>query len=331
MYPDKYTKQFWLEHIEENLKAHRTEFLDRDELGILKKLAEQVLAKSLHKNLGVECDTALSVLEYVDKLNRNANDVVLMYIFAYLLALFQLEEELDGIDKKIVVAIKLRIIGYIEGLFSESKFNGVPLLSEGNGSGLSGINDEDRIAVMKDYVKGFRSSSDKADSVYRASPPQVRIFVDNMKNAYHEGRKILQYKANGRLLNELMRMTADDEEHNEYSATGYHNGNIHRNSSITKGFIKDNGIKSVRPVYDGGNDIVFHSHPDIAPLSLNGFEAGDLGHAYKGKKKVFVINSRGEIFYTNPALSGNCFELFGSKCDTKYGQVYLGDIKEFVK
>ncbi|MBO5532924.1 MAG: hypothetical protein J5977_10790, partial [Fibrobacter sp.] len=50
MYPDKYTKQFWLEHIEENLKAHRTEFLDRDELGILKKLAEQVLAKSLHKN-----------------------------------------------------------------------------------------------------------------------------------------------------------------------------------------------------------------------------------------------------------------------------------------
>lgn len=95
------------------------------------------------------------------------------------------------------------------------------------------------------------------------------------------------------------------------------------------GFTKPNGIKSVNPLYGSNEDVVFHSHPDIAPLSLNGLDEGDLGHASKGGKNVFVINSRGEVFYTTPTVARYCIST--GECQTGMGQVYLGNIDDFLK
>ena len=69
---------------------------------------------------------------------------------------------------------------------------------------------------------------------------------------------------------------------------------------------------------------------DSTPLSINGCSDGDLGHAYKGNKKVFVVNNRGEIFYTNPEVSKSCFDIFGG-CPSEMGQVYLGNVEDYLQ
>ena len=80
----------------------------------------------------------------------------------------------------------------------------------------------------------------------------------------------------------------------------------------------------------------FHSHPSLSPISKNPSGnpkfrvAGDIGHSYYGKKNIFAINSDGDIFYTNPQLAGSCID-FNDCAESYYGQVYLGNIKEFMK
>lgn len=48
------------------------------------------------------------------------------------------------------------------------------------------------------------------------------------------------------------------------------------------------------------------------------------------KKNMFVINKDGDIFYSNPNLAGLCLNELSS-CDSWFGQVYLGNIEEFLK
>ena len=327
MYPDKYTKQFWLEHIEENLKAHRTEFLDRDELGILKKLAEQVLAKSLHKNLGVECDTAFSVLEYVDRYEGkellSINNI--MYL-VFLLLRFELEETLDDTDKQIIWKIMERC-GFIVHHANEI----CPL--EQQRPGLFDFDDEIEKLQNRSALTGKKQRRTRMGFA-ESGENYVRLF-DAQTEALQLGKKMLQVPDNIRALKDLMTATKVDEDHNEHWIAGEHASGVHKNSGMYKGF-----KNFVNPVYHGKENTLFHSHVSKSPLSYAVSKdtynpkkirrEGDLAHSVVLNKNVFAINSEGDIFFTTPKLSGICLDDVPG-CDLSSGQVYLGNIKDYRK
>ena len=152
--------------------------------------------------------------------------------------------------------------------------------------------------------------------------------IDNMRKAYLCGSSLLNIPKSIQLLKDLKKSTEIDPEHYEYFSTGTYTGSFYKSSNIQRGTTYSNGLKTTDPIYNNSENIIFHSHPSTSPLSLNMGKTGDLGHAYKGKKQVVVINKEGDIFYTNYDLSKSCFEILNG-CEDIAGQVYLGNIKDY--
>lgn len=274
---------------------------------------------------------ASSILDHVATQDKSENsNAHWFYEMSVLLDGLSRAPAFNDDEKMEVAALSSRCATYGNSMRDES----VPTLSEQEkfGGGLK-ISDENRIAGLRAHRDTLLTLNDNDFSMNLSkitSPVQAENRLLQRK-AYYEGKKGLTKKSL-RALNEAMRKTAADPYHNEYFATGISNNDWV--SAVQKGFIKDSGLKSVNPVYNRGEDKSFHSHPDLGPLSLNGSSflgdkyRGDLAHSMETGKKIYVINSRGDIFYTNPELSGHCIVKL-KRCTASDGQVFLGNIKEF--
>jgi RHS repeat-associated protein len=181
-----------------------------------------------------------------------------------------------------------------------------------------------------------------------ADIPNPHIFLLLAKDAYTRGREYLSDPRNRAQVEgfaQLRMETKRDPKHNEFYITG-HTGKI-KNLNPKIGVISDGGQKSVKPQYDPQDIVLFHSHPDESPLSFNGLfveldgkeyfqgRGGDLGASAASGKSIFAITPSGDIYYTTPELawfgithSGKSSKFFGTG---KLGQVYLGNIKQYIR
>lgn len=180
------------------------------------------------------------------------------------------------------------------------------------------IDDECQIEEMKNWAKRQKSIYSKGDKTsplyeFKLNLPPYDNRADHeaiMKSALEEGKEILNDSETIAMLAEIKRKT-DADPSREYGFEGFHEGNIHRNTK-----------KSLRPIV--GKNV----------LSLNnGTKEGDLVHVYESDKKVFAININGDIFYTNPQLAGNCLTNMNQPigCPKTIGQVFVGNIKDYIK
>ena len=328
MHSEEILEKLYDEHIEENLETEPQSFLDANEFKILKKLQERSLLHYV-RNPGSRSEACFFVSQFIEyfKTVKEPSSVRRLWLFLLSLLVISKESCFSKLEKEILKKLALRICFYINGLAEKE----LPLLENGQDSTGFNFDFEKSIAQMKIYKDGFdlqdAEFKEVLDSLKNIRTKKRYSF---MRDVYREGRELLQYPENAELLFFLKNRTEKDPKHNEYFATGLHNEKEHRNFAICRGTVKSNGIKSSNPEYKQKENVVFHSHPSLSPLSINGLEEGDLGHAEKAEKQVFVVNSNGDIFYTNPDLSYRCFHAF-DHCKSSYGQVFLGNIKEFLK
>ena len=330
---DEYTRKFWLESITEKLEKGEPCFLEKGEFVILKKMTDKVLIKFVRGENRTDYEISSLVSFYAEFLEKEIENVnpIFVYHFAILLSLFSGCQSLDNSEKQIVSTLASRCFSYANYLMNVAlNQESIPSLSQQRPDNFPEFDPEAQIELMKNLKNNFFSNETFFNSeMEKVTDSQARDYFTCMKKAYEEGLRYLQIPEYASVLKELKQRTANDPEKKEFFVTGTFDGKNYSRSEIMPGFTKPNGIKSVNPLYGSNEDVVFHSHPDIAPLSLNGREEGDLGHSSRGGKKVFVINSRGEVFYTTPTVAGNCIRT--GKCQTGMGQVYLGNIDDFLK
>ena len=325
MHSEEILEKLYDEHIEENLETEPQSFLDANEFKILKKMQERSLLHYV-RNPGSRSEACFFVSQFIEYFKTVKEPSIVRHLWLFLLSLLSLSEEpcFSKLEKEILEKLALRICSYINCL----KRQPPPPLEEQNSTAFKF---EENVDDMRVYKQAFDWPNEKLEKFLDTlDDNDVREHFYFMRDVYREGRELLQYPKNAELLFFLKNRTEKDPKHNEYFATGLHNEKEHRNSAICRGTVKSNGIKSSNPEYKQKENVVFHSHPDISPLSINGLEEGDLGHAALGRKKVFVVNSNGDVFYTTPELAASC--IYGANgCDNFDGQVLLGNIKEFLK
>lgn len=93
------------------------------------------------------------------------------------------------------------------------------------------------------------------------------------------------------------------------------------------------GKKSVPLRYDKRDQFGMHSHPGETAMSRNideGVKSGDIAHVLGYDKNLFMINSKGDIFYTNVDLAAWANENTQFN-DASKSQVYLGNIRDYLK
>ena len=327
MHREEFLEKLYEEHIEENLRKEPQSFLDADELKILKKLQERSLLHYVRspESRSEACFFVSRFLEYFKTVKEPSN-VRLLWLFLISLLLVSEDTCFSKLEKEILEKLVLRVCLYMNRL----KARRAPSLEEQDPTGFD-FGFEKSIDQMKLYRKGFDLQDEKLEKALdMLDDNDEREHFYFMRDVYREGRQLLQYPENAELLFFLKNRTEKDPKHNEYFATGVHNEKEHRNSAICRGTVMSNGIKSSNPEYRKNENVVFHSHPGLSPLSINGLEEGDLGHAALGGKKVFVVNSNGDVFYTTPDLAASCIYGFNG-CANFDGQVLLGNIKEFLK
>ena len=328
MHSEEILEKLYDEHIEENLETEPQSFLDANEFKILKKLQERSLLHYV-RNPGSRSEACFFVSQFIEyfKTVKEPSSVRRLWLFLLSLLVISKESCFSKLEKEILKKLALRICFYINGLAEKE----LPLLENGQDSTGFNFDFEKSIAQMKIYKDGFdlqdAEFKEVLDSLKNIRTKKRYSF---MRDVYREGRRLLQYPENAELLFFLKNRTEKDPEHYEYFATGVHNEKEHRNSAICRGTIKSNGIKSSNPEYVENENVVFHSHPSRSPLSINGLSNGDLGHAKKAGKQVFAINMDGDVFYTTPDLAERCLDGF-DRCSSFNGQVFLGNIKEFLR
>ena len=327
MHSEEILEKLYDEHIEENLGTEPQSFLDANEFKILKKLQERSLLHYV-RNPDSRSDACFFVSQFIEyfKTVKEPSSVRLLWLFLLSILLVSEEPCFSKLEKEILEKLVLRICAYINCL----KRQPPPPLEEQNSTGFN-FDFEKSIDQMKLYKSGFDLKYEKLEKALDAlDDADEREHFYLMRDVYREGRRLLQYPENAELLFFLKNRTEKDPEHYEYFVTGVHNEKEHRNSAICRGTIKSNGIKSSNPEYVENENVVFHSHPSRSPLSINGLSNGDLGHAKKAGKQVFAINMDGDVFYTTPDLAERCLDGF-DRCSSFNGQVFLGNIKEFLR
>ena len=153
------------------------------------------------------------------------------------------------------------------------------------------------------HFKGVQEHAKKCSAEIRASlvssyPDEAYDeWFDALCEAYKEGMETLSIPENISALNTLMTATRVDDKHDEFFITGEHRKNVHHNRDMQRGFTKPGGLKSTKPIYTENEN---------------------------------TINKNGDIFYSNPRLANVClYNLKG--CLPDDGQVYLGNIQDFIK
>ncbi len=320
-----FLENLYLEHIDENIRKFPQSFLDADEIKILKKLDEMALLHCV-RNLSPKSETWATISLFVDYFKLVPEPRNPRILWAFLIALFLFSDEtcFSELEKEILRKLIWRICLYLNGLKDCP-----PMLSEEKQQ--VDLSFEKNIDEMKLYKAGFDLQDAKLEEILNTlddSRSKERFYL--MRNVYREGKKLLQNRENAELLFLLKNRTEKDPNHNEYFATGCHTDSVHRNSAIQRGLVKADGIKSSNPEYLENENVVFHSHPSRSPLSVNGIVDGDLGHSVQSGEQVFGINSDGDIFYTTPELAGQCFAST-DRCSSYNGQVFLGNIKDFLQ
>ena len=284
--------KFYSDYVEDCLNEEPIKFLDNTELNYLVHLSEKVL---------------IDFIRDVPQTNHTAAFAVSGYLKYF--------KNKKALSKELIQDFNLWLtILKSDAVFSEEERN-----------------------VLKKMILQCERFAQSVSLVLPDEP--LGRFYDAMRMAYSEGKDLLKIPENVKALKDLMTATRIDKNHDEFVITGEHHGNVHKNSDLQRGFTKSNGTKSSRPVYYKEENTLFQSHPSISPLSMNPDsdfyheekvrKGGDLGHILKANKKMFVINRDGDIFFSNPDLAGICLnELAGC---TNLGQVYLGNIEDFLK
>jgi len=303
-----------------------TPFLSQNELELLEYIAMCVRNRCFRNGSAGSHELAHVILKFANFFKGRKQCLIsTLQHFCIWLQFFMKDDSLTWWEFKIVMLMFLQCKWFIK----EDK---VPLPGEQEGE--------------NEYMYGPRITEMKKirNQIIQNDPiKKMEIFgmhptlYSDLKNAYYEGRKLLQLPQNARALNDVMTATRASGGEEEFAITGTHSDRIHRNSEgLIRGFSKNGGIKSVQPVYSNGENTLFHSHPSLSPISRNDSYnpkfrvAGDIGHSYYGKKNIFAINNEGDIFYTNPKLAGSCIDYYDC-ANPNYGQIYLGNIREFMK
>lgn len=325
--------KFYSDYVEDCLNEEPIKFLDNTELNYLVHLSEKVLIDFIRDVPQTNHTAAFAVSGYLKYFkNKKALSKELIQDFNLWLTILKSDavfsEEERNVLKKMILQCER---------FAQSVSLVLPDEQEGTS--------DEQLVQQINTLKSFKEYIEKNDPTIRQKLVETEYgeplgrFYDAMRMAYSEGKDLLKIPENVKALKDLMTATRIDKNHDEFVITGEHHGNVHKNSDLQRGFTKSNGTKSSRPVYYKEENTLFQSHPSISPLSMNPDsdfyhqekvrKGGDLGHILKANKKMFVINRDGDIFFSNPDLAGICLnELAGC---TNLGQVYLGNIEDFLK
>jgi peptidoglycan hydrolase-like protein with peptidoglycan-binding domain len=145
------------------------------------------------------------------------------------------------------------------------------------------------------------------------------------RDAYGKGIKQLKQSSFVKKLQEIYNLTKTTNNHPEFAFTGNENG---VNETVIPGYQDETGQKSVKIDYLVTDTYGAHTHPTETAMSLNdNDERGDLYHSRLFNRDLYLINSKGDLFFTIPDLANIGIEAR----QTYYGQVYLGNIKHYLR
>ncbi len=322
---------FYSNHINFRLNENPVEFLDNTELKCLNHLAEKVLVnfiRGIPKTNHIAASTISYYVEYFQKALTLSKELI--QNFCLWLAILKTDISFSETERDIFNKIILQC-----KRFAQSPNTVLPdEQSEFSESFIS-----QQITTLKSFNEHIKENDPnfRQRLVNTDYGEAMGKLYDAMQQAYSEGIALLKSPGNINTLKELMTATRIDKNHDEFIVTGEHHDNIHKNSTMRRGFTKPDGTKSSMPIYSNGENILFQSHPGLSPLSMNPEsdfyhpqkirKGGDLGHIFEANKKMFAINREGDIFFSNPNLAGICLnEIAGCR---NLGQVYLGNIKDF--
>lgn len=331
---DAVLEQWYNENLDEDIQKNRTDFLDNFELDLAKKLSDKVLIGFTRHIPGVDVNVSSIVSHYADRLlqRKGSPNTYFVYSFCVQLYLMSQDPSFTPFEKGMLLKLIKRCAMYVNSRTAPQPEDQDDCLQ---------IDDECQIEEMKNWTKRQKSIYTKGDTTsplyeFRLNLPSYDNRVDHeaiMRSALEEGKKILSDPGTIAMLAEIKRKT-DSDPSREYGFEGFHEGKIHRNTKKELQPILGKNVLSLKSEYANGENTLFHAHPSISTLSLNnGTNGGDLVHAYEADKKVFAINKNGDIFYTNPELAGNCLINMNQPvgCPKSIGQVYVGNIKDFMK
>ena len=149
-----------------------------------------------------------------------------------------------------------------------------------------------------------------------------------MQDARLAGFTLIKKAYIRKALHQLLDTMKDNPNQIEYSITG-----STKNKKLNP--IQEGVRGSSDPTYQFDDDILLHSHPNETPLSIEEvfigderYIKGDFGHVMAIKHPIIAITPSGELYYSTNELIN-----FGSdhyrNGGSRFGQVYLGNIRDF--
>ena len=283
---------------------------------------------------GTDVNVSSIVSHYVDRLLQRKGNPSPYFVYSFCVQLYLMSQDptFSSFEKGLILKLIKRCALYVNSWNTSQPEDQDNCLQ---------IDDECQIEEMKNWSKRQKSlyvSGDTTSPLYefKLNLPSYDNRAEHeaiMKSAFEEGKEILSNPETIAMLAEIKKKT-DKDPSREYGFEGYHEGKIHRNTRKELQPIVGKNVLSLKSEYSNGENTLFHAHPSLSSLSLNnGASGGDLVHAYEADKKVFAINKNGDIFYTNPKLAGNCLINMNQPlgCPKSIGQVYVGNIKDYLK
>jgi len=154
-------------------------------------------------------------------------------------------------------------------------------------------------------------------------------YIKEASVAYEKGMENLKNKYFIKALYEIQQNTYSDKDNYEYGFTGKKDQKIFQQPPI-RGNKNENNGKSIELHGEYSKEDTYGAHSHISKSSLTvSTIRGDLRHSFGEKKDLYVITKIGEIFFTTKELAkiGIDNDIYGKR---EYGQVYLGNIKDFL-
>ena len=330
----KATEAYWENSVRAKFMEFPTPFLTKKELDLLEFISQQSMLRALQNNTTAIYEVANVILHFVNYFKKQQKHLpCALQHFCLWMQLFMKNTPLTPWEYNIILLLFLQCKWFIME-------DNIPSPGEQENEFIYGKRIENmidfsrQIKRLKKISGALKLNNSELKKVMQVTHPTL---YNDLQNAYREGKAILKNPASVRALNSVMTATRISDNHEEFAITGTHYGRIHRNSEgLIRGFTKNGGVKSVQPVYSEGENTLFHSHPSQSPISRNDSSspnfkvAGDIGHSYYAKKNIFAINNDGDIFYTNPKLAESCINSYNCG-DADVGQIYLGNIREYMK
>lgn len=331
---DAVLEQWYSKNLDEDIQKKRIDFLDNFELDLAKKLADKVLIGFTRHVPGSDANVSFLVSHYVDRLLQRKAEPAPYFVYSFCIQLYLMSQDpiFTPLEKNLLLKLIKRCSIYVNSYT-------IPQPEDQNNNLY--IGDDYQVEEMKNWTRRQNAIHNQGDTTsplceFKANLPSYTNRVAHeaiMKLALKEGKDILSDPQTIAMLAEIKKKN-DIDPSREYGFVGYHDGKIHRNTKKDLRPIVGKNVLSIKSDYSGGENTIFHTHPDGAALSVNEAGRGDLAHSYEADKKVFAINKNGDIFYTNPQLAGNCIVNMSTKekgCPKGVGQVYIGNIKDFLK